>query len=187
MTPAPTPPSPPRHPPPPRPPSSSTRISRPNPFARISAITRTCHSPSPALSSSPHLGPALADDQPTIFLIALSDRTILPVIAYWVDGTTLNYVTLQSVPNQISLSQVDRDFSKNSTPNATCLSRSPPRASPLRIPSRVRTWKSIAGETLGKRRALGLSAYSPPNSALQASYKPNAGRFDKRLAKLKVE
>jgi hypothetical protein len=55
---------------------------------------------------------ALADDQPTIFLIALQDRTILPVIAYWVDGNTLHYVTPQTVPAQVSLDQVDRDFSR---------------------------------------------------------------------------
>lgn len=55
---------------------------------------------------------ALADDQPTIFLIAMNDRTILPVIAYWVDGNTLHYVTPQTVPNQVSMDQVDRDFSR---------------------------------------------------------------------------
>jgi hypothetical protein len=60
----------------------------------------------------PGSGSALADDQPTVFLIAMNDHTILPVIAYWVDGSTLHYVTLQSVPNQVSLDQVDRDFSK---------------------------------------------------------------------------
>ena len=42
----------------------------------------------------------------------MNDHTILPVVAYWVDGATLHYVTLQSVPNQVSLSQVDRDFSR---------------------------------------------------------------------------
>ncbi|HSR08699.1 MAG TPA: hypothetical protein VLM42_16220, partial [Bryobacteraceae bacterium] len=57
-------------------------------------------------------GSALADDQPTVFLIAMNDHTIIPVIAYWVDGATLHYVTLQSVPNQVSLDQVDRDFSR---------------------------------------------------------------------------
>src|SRR4051812_43951634 len=30
--------------------------------------------------------PALADDQPAIFLIALQDHTIVPAIAYWVQG-----------------------------------------------------------------------------------------------------
>ena len=35
-----------------------------------------------------------ADDQPTIFLIAMQDHTIRPVIAYWVQGDTLNYITM---------------------------------------------------------------------------------------------
>jgi len=60
----------------------------------------------------PNSARQLADDQPTIFLIAMNDHTILPVIAYWVDGATLHYVTPQSVPNQVSLDQVDRVFSK---------------------------------------------------------------------------
>jgi hypothetical protein len=56
--------------------------------------------------------PALPDDQPTIFLIAMQDHSIIPVIAYWVQGETLNYISLKTVPNQVSLSIVDRDFSK---------------------------------------------------------------------------
>jgi hypothetical protein len=60
----------------------------------------------------PNSAPQLADDQPTVFLIAMNDHTVLPVIAYWVDGATLHYVTLQSVPNQVSLELVDRDFSR---------------------------------------------------------------------------
>lgn len=55
---------------------------------------------------------ALADDQPTIFLIAMQDHTIHPVIAYWVQGDTLNYISLEGAPNHVSLSLVDRDFSK---------------------------------------------------------------------------
>jgi hypothetical protein len=62
--------------------------------------------------AQPPPAPALADDQPTVFLIAMNDHTILPVIAYWVEGSTLHYVTLQSVPNQVSLDKVDRDFSR---------------------------------------------------------------------------
>jgi len=60
----------------------------------------------------PSSTPALADDQPTVFLIAMKDHTILPVIAYWVDGDTLNYISLKSAPNHVSLSEVDRNFSK---------------------------------------------------------------------------
>ena len=60
----------------------------------------------------PNSAPQLADDQPTIFLIAMKDHTIVPAIAYWVDGATLHYVSVQSVPTQVSLDQVDRDFSR---------------------------------------------------------------------------
>jgi len=55
---------------------------------------------------------ALPDDQPTIFLIAMQDHSIHPVIAYWVLGDTLNYITVEGAPNKVSLALVDRDFSK---------------------------------------------------------------------------
>jgi hypothetical protein len=54
----------------------------------------------------------LADDQPTIFLIAMQDHSIRPVIAYWVQGDTLHYVSRGGVLDQVSLAQVDRDFSR---------------------------------------------------------------------------
>ena len=54
----------------------------------------------------------LADDQPTIFLIAMQDHSIRPVIAYWVQGDTLHYVSRDGVVDQVSLALVDRDFSR---------------------------------------------------------------------------
>jgi hypothetical protein len=54
----------------------------------------------------------LADDQPTIFLIALTDHTVVAAIAYWVDGDTLNWISRDAKQNRMSLSLVDRDFSK---------------------------------------------------------------------------
>jgi len=54
---------------------------------------------------------AAGSDQQVIFLIALKDHTIFPAIAYWVEGDTLNYITLQGVRNSVSLGLVDRDFS----------------------------------------------------------------------------
>ena len=61
--------------------------------------------------SSPHSS-ALRDDQPTIFLIAMKDHTIYPVIAYWVDKDMLNYVTVDTVVKRVPLDQVDRDLSR---------------------------------------------------------------------------
>ena len=54
----------------------------------------------------------LTDDQPTIFLIALTDHSVVACIAYWVDGDTLNWVSRDAKQNRMSLSLVDRDFSK---------------------------------------------------------------------------
>lgn len=48
----------------------------------------------------------------TIYLIAFKDHTILPALAYWVDGDTLNYVTQNGTPNRASLELIDREFSK---------------------------------------------------------------------------
>jgi hypothetical protein len=54
----------------------------------------------------------LRDDQPTIFLIALTDHTVVAAIAYWVEGDTLNWVSREAQQNHMSVSLVDRDFSK---------------------------------------------------------------------------
>jgi endonuclease YncB( thermonuclease family) len=53
-----------------------------------------------------------AGDRQVMFLIALKDHTIFPAVAYWVDGDTLNYITVQGAKNSVSLDLVDRDFSK---------------------------------------------------------------------------
>lgn len=66
----------------------------------------------PALDQAPAPAPEPADDQPTVFLIALTDHTVLASIAYWVDGDTLNWVSRDAKQNHISLSLVDRQFSK---------------------------------------------------------------------------
>jgi hypothetical protein len=52
------------------------------------------------------------EPQATIYLIALTDHNILPAIAYWVDGDTLNYITQDGTQNRLSLALVDREFSK---------------------------------------------------------------------------
>jgi len=54
----------------------------------------------------------LKDDQPTVVLIALTDHTVVAAIAYWVEGDTLNWVSRDAKQNRMSLSLVDRDFSK---------------------------------------------------------------------------
>jgi hypothetical protein len=75
--------------------------------------------PEPGATAAPPAAPgtsqqagALADDQPTVFLIAMQDHSIRPVIAYWVQGDALHYVTLEGVLDQVSMALVDRNFSK---------------------------------------------------------------------------
>jgi len=46
-----------------------------------------------------------------IYLIAFNDHVIRAAAAYWVDGQTLHYVTLEHEQRQVPLSAVDRAFS----------------------------------------------------------------------------
>jgi hypothetical protein len=52
---------------------------------------------------------ATANSSP-IYLIAFQDHTIRAAAAYWVDGKTLHYVTLQHEEKQTPLDGIDRDF-----------------------------------------------------------------------------
>jgi len=54
--------------------------------------------------------PAAPNPSP-IFLIATKDQTIRAASSYWVDGTTLHYVTLQQEQKQLPLDTVDRALS----------------------------------------------------------------------------
>jgi hypothetical protein len=47
-----------------------------------------------------------------IYLVAMKDHTIYAAAAYWMDGKTLHYVTLQHQEKQAPLDQVDRGFSQ---------------------------------------------------------------------------
>lgn len=46
-----------------------------------------------------------------LFLIAMKDGTIRAVLAYWVDGTTVHYVTMDHQQKQAPLSALDRSLS----------------------------------------------------------------------------
>lgn len=51
-------------------------------------------------------------DQPTIYLIALKDHTVVQALGYWMEGSTLHYVSAEHTLNQISIDLVDRDLSQ---------------------------------------------------------------------------
>jgi len=76
----------------------------PNPVLRDYSNT-----PLPPTAANPGGRP---DDQPTIYLIAMTDHTILPAVAYWVEGDTLAYITSEGDQNRVSLALVDREFSQ---------------------------------------------------------------------------
>lgn len=71
----------------------------------------------PATPSQPPAGAAAAQnaasgDQPTIYLIALRDHTVLQALGYWMEGSTLHYVSAEHTLNQLSIDLVDRDLSQ---------------------------------------------------------------------------
>jgi hypothetical protein len=55
---------------------------------------------------------AALSDQPTIYLIALRDHTIVQALGYWMEGSTLHYVSAEHTLNQLSIDLVDRDLSQ---------------------------------------------------------------------------
>ena len=55
---------------------------------------------------------SITSDQPTIYLIALQDHTIVQALGYWMQGTTLHYVSAEHTLNQLSIDLVDRDLSQ---------------------------------------------------------------------------
>lgn len=54
----------------------------------------------------------VADDQATIYLIALKDGGVKSAIGYWVQDDTLHYVTTAGVVNRVSMSMVDKATSE---------------------------------------------------------------------------
>ena len=56
--------------------------------------------------------PASADNDPTIYLVALKDGTIYATYTYWVERDTVHYVTPGHVHNQVSMDRVDVALTK---------------------------------------------------------------------------
>jgi len=55
---------------------------------------------------------AANNGQPTIYLIAFRDHTIVQALGYWMQGNTLHYVSAEQTLNQVSIDLVDRDLSQ---------------------------------------------------------------------------
>jgi len=56
--------------------------------------------------------PAPNDDEPTLYLIAFKDHTIVQALGYWMEGGALHYVSVEHTLNQVSLDLLDRDLSQ---------------------------------------------------------------------------
>ena len=54
---------------------------------------------------------AAANAGPTLYLIAFRDQSIRAAAAYWTEGATLHWVTLEHEHKQAPLNTVDRDLS----------------------------------------------------------------------------
>jgi len=50
-------------------------------------------------------------DQPTLYLIAFKDHSIVQALGYWMEGSTLHYVSAEHTLNQASLDMIDHDMS----------------------------------------------------------------------------
>ena len=70
--------------------------------------------------------PLSDSDQPTIYLIAFKDHSIVQALGYWMEGTTLHYVTADHALNQISLDLIDRDLSQRLNSERSVEFRLPP-------------------------------------------------------------
>ena len=51
-------------------------------------------------------------DESSLYLIAFKDHIIRAVLAYWADGATLHYVTMDHEQKQTTVASVDRDLSE---------------------------------------------------------------------------
>jgi hypothetical protein len=101
--------------PPPPPPETPAAVVNPDFRADGGTPQIIDYSNVPLPEAAPQAGTdetQLRDDEPTIFLIALTDHTVVAAIAYWVEGDTLNWVSRDAKQNRMSLSLVDREFSK---------------------------------------------------------------------------
>jgi hypothetical protein len=90
-----------------------------NPNPQVLVISN--QTPPPPVFVQPPPAPAVWDSGPaaqaskyqdTLFLLAMNDGTIRAVLAYWVDGATVHYVTMDHEQKQTPLSSLDHGLSE---------------------------------------------------------------------------
>ncbi len=67
--------------------------------------------PAPAVWNAPPTAQAQKYEEP-LYLLAMNDGTIRAVLAYWVDGATVHYVTMDHMQKQTPLGSLDRGLSE---------------------------------------------------------------------------
>ena len=67
--------------------------------------------PAPSVWNAPPTAQAKKYEEP-LYLLAMNDGTIRAVLAYWVDGTTVHYVTMDHMQKQTPLGSLDRSLSE---------------------------------------------------------------------------
>jgi hypothetical protein len=67
--------------------------------------------PSPSVWNAGPNAQASQKYQDPLYLLAMNDGTIRAVLAYWVDGATVHYVTMDHVQKQTPLASLDRSLS----------------------------------------------------------------------------
>jgi hypothetical protein len=55
---------------------------------------------------------AANDDNATVYLIAFKDHSIVQALGYWMEGSTLHYVSMEHTLNQASMDLIDRELSQ---------------------------------------------------------------------------
>ena len=71
---------------------------------------RMYQAPTPGQSTAQAQQPS-NPDHATLYLLAFKDHTIIQALGYWMEGSTLHYVTVDHDVNQVSLDLIDRDLS----------------------------------------------------------------------------
>ncbi len=67
--------------------------------------------PAPPFGTRPPLRRPKKYEEP-LYLLAMNDGTIRAVLAYWVDGATVHYVTMDHMQKQTPLGSLDRSLSE---------------------------------------------------------------------------
>ncbi|HLG94892.1 MAG TPA: hypothetical protein VKX49_01140 [Bryobacteraceae bacterium] len=90
-----------------------------------SSSLKMYQAPTPGQMTSQAQYPA-SSGQATLYLIAFKDHTIVQALGYWMEGSTLHYVTLDHDVNQVSLDLIDRDLSQRLNSERNIEFRLPP-------------------------------------------------------------